>query len=367
MNKAMKVFIIIISCVVCLAVVATAGLSVMTLIKVNAIEASTIEEIPEGNEGEDNIQIGGEYWIRSTKAISDAYISGDSSALSDKDQETLEMASDILGEIITDGMSDYDKEKAVALWINKNIGDDADVTVLVRDDVTTDNPHGVLSGRNAVCVGYATTFRLFMQMLDIPCMVVHNTDLIHSWDLVQIDGHWYHVDLYGAQGQKDPLQYLNLDDTLRQASGYTWNRAFYPAADSLEKCYIYEKAQKADDVYAIPAAIKQGLEQKEAFVTLLLKDGESVQQLADYVCASVEEKLRSAVAYQNVSVSHTVSVLQDGSALAYVQFYYSESDEDDSYVTEDDQQRTEEAITDAFGELEQLYYGDDYYSDSYYG
>ena len=371
MSKAMKAFIIIISCVVCLVVAATAGLSVMTFIKVNAIETATVEDIPEGGvEGEDDVLIGGEYWIRSTKAISDAFISGDSSQLSDKDKETLEMASSILGEIITDGMSDYDKEKAVVLWINKNIGNDPDVNVLVRDDVTTDNPHGVLSSRNAVCVGYATTFRLFMQMLDIPCMVVHNTDLVHSWDLVQIDGHWYHVDMYAAQGQEDPYQYMNLDDTLRETSGYTWDRSFYPAADSLEKCYIYEKAKKTDDVYSIPGEIKKAVEDKESFITLLFADGEGVQQLAEYLLNTLGEKLSYAVDYQGKSISHTVSIMQDGSALVYIQFYYynSEDDIDDNTVTEEEQERVEKAITDAFGELEMVDYGDgDYYDGSYYG
>ena len=39
-----------------------------------------------------------------------------------------------------------------------------------------------------------------MQMLDIPCMVVHNTERYHSWNLVQIEGNWYHVDIYSDQG-----------------------------------------------------------------------------------------------------------------------------------------------------------------------
>ena len=45
-----------------------------------------------------------------------------------------------------------------------------------------------------MCVGYATTFRMFMQMMDIECMVEHNTEKYHSWDLVKIDGDWYQID-----------------------------------------------------------------------------------------------------------------------------------------------------------------------------
>ena len=110
MKKSFSVFMAIISVVVVLAVAATTTLSVMTYMKVSAMETEQTEEIPEGSvEGEDNIEISGGYWIRSTKAISDAYLSGDSSALSERDAETLEMASEILGGIITDTMSDYEK------------------------------------------------------------------------------------------------------------------------------------------------------------------------------------------------------------------------------------------------------------------
>ena len=247
MKKSWKILIAVVSCTLVLAMAAAVSLSVMTYLKVSAMENTSAEDKSEKNsdqsvEGEDNLTISGTYVIRSTKALSDAYLSGDSSALSEKDKETLTMASDILKEIITDGMSDYEKEQAVFLWMNKNIGHDKEVTVLIRGDVSTDNPHGVLSGRQAVCVGYATTFRLFMQMLGIPCMVVHDVTMTHTWDLVRIDGHWYHTDLYSAQSEMDPLQYLNRNDDLQSSLGSEWDRAFYPAADSLERCYVYQNA-----------------------------------------------------------------------------------------------------------------------------
>ena len=55
---------------------------------------------------------------------------------------------------------------------------------------------GVLKYHNAVCVGYATTFRMFMQMMGIECKVEHNTEKFHSWDVVKIDGDWYITDIY---------------------------------------------------------------------------------------------------------------------------------------------------------------------------
>ena len=368
MKKSLSVFLVVISVILTFAVTASAGLSFMTYQKVAALEAAAAEEAPEdGVEGEDNITIGGNYVIRSTKAISDAYISGDSSGLSERDKETLDMASEILSDIITDGMSDYDKEKAVFEWMNQNIGGSSDVTVLVREDNSDDNPHGVLAARSAVCVGYATTFRMFMQMLGIPCMVVHNTDFVHSWDLVQIDGHWYHVDLYSAQNTGGPLQYLNRDDGLMSGSGYQWSTSFYPAADSLERSYIYENAIKAKDVYEIPDAVKTAIEDRAGFASVLLPAGDNVRELSDALLYSLEEKLMNSVEYQNISISHGVSKTPDGDILAYVSIYdYSENEDDteDDQISDDDRERIDSAISDSFGELTEITY--DYSDDIYY-
>ena len=71
---------------------------------------------------EDDVAVGGEYYIRSTLPISDAYKSGDTSGLSEKQLETLEMASDVLDGIITDGMTPYEQEKAVYGWMCANLG-----------------------------------------------------------------------------------------------------------------------------------------------------------------------------------------------------------------------------------------------------
>ena len=361
MTKSFSVFMIVICIVLTLAVLGTAGLGVLTYLKVAALESSAAEQSPEGSvEGEDDIEIAGGYMIRSTKAISDAYISGDSTSLSEKDKETLDMASAVLDEIITDGMSDYDKEKAVFEWMNKNIGGSADVTVLVRDDNSEDNPHGVLTSRVAVCVGYATTFRLFMQMLDIPCMVVHSDDLVHTWDLAQIDGHWYHVDLYSAQGVRGALQYLNRDDRMALSGAYTWDGSFYPAADSLDRSYIYMNAVKAKDVYGIPDAVRKAIEDHTGFASVIVPNGDNVPDLAEGMLNAIEEKLINSAEYQDYSFAHSVTETSDGSLLAYIMVYdYTEDEEPDDSLTDEERENIDSAITDAFGELTEIGY--DYY------
>ena len=372
MKKTWKIVIVLVSCVLVLAMAATVSLSVMTYLKVNALEETQVEQPktdpkeedptePHGIEGEDDVVIGEEYVIRSTKAISDAYLSSDSSALSEKDKETLEMASAVLDEIITDSMSDYEKEQAVFLWMHDNIGFDQDVTVLVRDDVSTDNPHGVLSGRSAVCVGYATTFRLFMQMLDIPCRVVHDTSLVHSWDLVQIDGHWYHVDLYSAQGVKEPLQYLNRSDALQHALGSDWDTSFYPAADSLERCYVYQSVEKCADVYAIPAALKKAIEGNKPFLSLTMTADDETAELAEMMLNTLEASLMGSMEYQTFYFTHAIAPTDDGLFIyIMIQNLDDWEDDDEPDVSYEDQERIDRAIRDSFGELTDLAYDYDF-------
>ncbi len=172
------------------------------------------EGLSTGETKEDDVAIMGEYWIRSTLPISDAYRSGDDSKLDERQKETLAMAAAVLDELVTEDMSDYKKELAIYEWMTSELQYDTGVLqVIPNTESDSDNPYGTLKYHNAICAGYATTFRLFMQMLDIPCMVVHNTELYHSWDLVQLDDEWYHVDIYSDQNSGNYANF-NMNDVM---------------------------------------------------------------------------------------------------------------------------------------------------------
>ena len=207
---------------------------------------------------ENDVAVAGEYWIRSTEPISDAYISGDSSELDKRQAETLKMASEVLDEVITEGMTAYEKEKAVYDWMCANLGHESGITTVIPTaSEYSAEPYGVLKYGQAVCVGYATTFRLFMQMLGLDCMVVHNS--FHSWDLVKLDdGEWYHVDIYSDVGEGN---YANFNMTDELASyGHDWDTDFYPAASGLDYCYAYMNAEPLEDVFDLPQLLREALD-----------------------------------------------------------------------------------------------------------
>lgn len=242
-------------------------LNIFTLTKVNDMKsainsASGDEDVAQEND----VTIGGKYVIKDTTAISDAYKSGKTAGLSDKEKETLDLAKNVLDKIITDGMTDYEKELAVYDWMTKNLSFDSGSLLVVPDTgADCDNPYGVLKYHNAVCVGYATTFRLFMQMMNIECMVVHDSYMSHSWDLVQLDGHWYHTDIYSDEGSGNYLNFNVNDNVLSHRQ--EWNRDFFPAADGIEYSYAYINREKCKDIYAVPELLHTALDEQKGVVS----------------------------------------------------------------------------------------------------
>ncbi|MGN0241005.1 MAG: transglutaminase domain-containing protein [Candidatus Weimeria sp.] len=229
----------------------------------NQLKRQAKEEEKTSNYEEDGYKVGNQYEIRSTKDISDAYKSGDDSKLSDTDKKTLKTASGILKSIIKDSDSDYQKELAVYEWMYQNIGQGASTVVTLPAASGSDfTPQGVLVSKQAVCVGYATTFRMFMQMLGLECHIVHND--YHSWDLVKLDdGCWYHVDIYTDVGSRTEFQNFNMTDATAQSS-HDWDTAALPAANGVKYTYAVQNNKQVDNLISIVPYVKKELDKKAA-------------------------------------------------------------------------------------------------------
>lgn len=221
------------------------------------------EEQSENEYIEDGFKVGGEYEIRSTTHISDAYKSGDDSQLSEEDRETLELAESVLDEVIEDGMDDYEKELAVYKWMVRNIGGGSR-GVISRPGMNRSafTPHDVLTNRNAVCVGYATTFRLLLNMLGMEVHIVHND--YHSWDLVKLEDGWYHVDVY-SDSHGTLYSNFNMTDQICR-NGHSWDESALPEADSVKYSPAVRNSVEVDGVSAIPALLKTALEEENGAV-----------------------------------------------------------------------------------------------------
>ncbi|MDR1927804.1 MAG: hypothetical protein LBQ33_04105 [Oscillospiraceae bacterium] len=54
--------------------------------------------------------------------------------------------------------------------------------------------YGVFAENIAVCQGYALAYMLLMEELGVSCIFVPSVPMNHAWNLVRLDGAWYHVD-----------------------------------------------------------------------------------------------------------------------------------------------------------------------------
>ena len=361
-NKTTRTALIIVSVLLVIGLAASCTLGALALSRIDS-QAAKITELGTtlasaiGSNSdtvtqEDDVTVGGQYMIRSTLPISDAYKSGDTSALDEKQLETLNMASKVLDEIITEDMTPYDKEKAVYDWMCANLAHEGGVTVVIPTAPEySAEPYGVLKYGAAVCVGFATTFRLFMQMMDIDCMVVHNS--YHSWNLVNLDGDWYHTDIYSDVGRGNYANFNMTDEMC--SSGHNWDTNFFPAANGLTYCYAYRSAQELTDVYTLPSMVREVLDADSVRNLYFIMDADKhTQQVVSALLSSTDSAFMT-YAEQNgreMWMEYNMQAV-NGKVLLSINItdYSDVSEEPTEELTEDEYARIGEAVTGAFGDV----------------
>ena len=85
--------------------------------------------------------------------------------------------------------STYDKIKAVHDYLCTTVAYSYS-TVASADDYRS--AYDALINKTAVCTGYALSFQKFMDEMGIPCYIAYSNS--HAWNIVNIDGTWYHID-----------------------------------------------------------------------------------------------------------------------------------------------------------------------------
>ncbi|MDO4711507.1 MAG: transglutaminase domain-containing protein [Peptostreptococcaceae bacterium] len=144
-------------------------------------------------------------------------------------------------------MSQEEKVKAIHDHIinssDYHLGDENDRF----NGLSVHSPYTLSKEKVGVCQAYAILFYKIATAADIPCKLVpgdfessfiyQDDDTQHLWNMVQIDGKWYHIDVTGD----DPIiknapnarmlsyeYYLKSDATM--ARSHSWNLDTYPEA-----------------------------------------------------------------------------------------------------------------------------------------
>ena len=317
--------------VIVVALCASIALSAITLYGQKKTEKKIyeLEGFAEDVDREDDVTIAGNYTIKSTLNISNAYKSGDTSKLDDAEKETLDLAKAVIDEAITEGMSDFDKEKAIYDWLTSKLTANTGIlTVVPTRNGENDNPHDVLKYHSAVCVGYATTFRMFMQMFGIECKVVHSSDLTHSWDLVKLDDGWYHTDCY-SDSESNNYQNFNMDDN-RCSQSHDWTKEYYPSATGKKYNYILSICEELKDIYSIPKWLTDAIIGNKGVISCTFKSeiNEKNENKAQYMVEQLVSQLDTG---DDFSLSYDWMLNGEGKYVLcfYVNYYKNSSKVDD--------------------------------------
>lgn len=179
-----------------------------------------------------------------TSAIQTAWETGNEDGLSDKDAAILEKCREVLGEIITDDMTDFQKELAVHDWIVEHGSYDQTVHSNPGHSGRTGyrDPYGILVGGYGNCLGYSTTFQLLMDLCDVECITVVGAAFDsmedHAWNMVKLDGEWYCVDVTWddptmGNGNTNSVirhRYFNVTSDRMRDTDHQWDYLYVPEA-----------------------------------------------------------------------------------------------------------------------------------------
>lgn len=66
---------------------------------------------------------------------------------------------------------------------------------LANRNIDTYDAYNVFVGKKAVCQGYALAVEELMDRLGIPCELVSSSGADHAWNVVYLNGKWYHMDV----------------------------------------------------------------------------------------------------------------------------------------------------------------------------
>ncbi|MDS0527804.1 Ig-like domain-containing protein, partial [Clostridium sp. SHJSY1] len=96
---------------------------------------------------------------------------------------------EVLNQIITPGMNDFQKQKNIHDWIETNVA--YDTTLVKHSDYD-----GLVYPYKTVCQGYALLSYKMLNQAGIPTKIIEGTasGQAHAWNLVFLDGAWYHFD-----------------------------------------------------------------------------------------------------------------------------------------------------------------------------
>lgn len=167
-------------------------------------------------------------------------------------------AKNIISQIPKDA-DDYEKLLFIHNWLVKNVEKDTEAEYAATI-------YGTLVKRTALCEGYAKTFSYLCNLLNIENIIVTGqTDVPHMWNMVKLDGNWYHVDVTWDDvniGVPDFISYqffLASDDTVKENRTIDTSIFVPPEAKGGEYEYFVKEGLMAESAGDFPTVLAKSI------------------------------------------------------------------------------------------------------------
>ncbi|MEG2119444.1 MAG: hypothetical protein RRY53_03745 [Pseudoflavonifractor sp.] len=110
-------------------------------------------------------------------------------------------------------------------------------------DETAENVgcYGIMVNSQGICTGYAYALRYLLDQIGVPSHLAFSEDESHVWNLVALDGNFYHCDATWeslSRSTKPSMDFFGMDDTRRRMDFSGWyggGNSSYPRYD-LPRC-----------------------------------------------------------------------------------------------------------------------------------
>ncbi len=213
---------------------------------------------------------------------------GDASGLDEDALAVAEAAQAAVEEIITPGMSDWDRELAVHDYVVNHCQYTLDILAPHSGDAL-----GFFKFGEARCAGYCDAFRLLgrlagleVEMIGGPTTRDESGSKGHAWNLVKLNGKWYIVDcVWDDLIEEEPtLEHTFFNVTYAAFGGTrTWDADCLPdgpIAEALDENYYFNRPEyiASNQADAVSLAVKQLDGTGKAY--LLLPDRDMAQGVA---------------------------------------------------------------------------------------
>lgn len=217
----------------------------------------------------------------------------------------IEKTSYVTDQMVIDSvnLSDYEKIKYAHDYITKNCTYDITGT-------QHRNAYGVLVEGRGSCEGYAHAFLLYCSKVGIPCAVIAGyANEPHLWNVVQLDGVWYYIDLTWDDADQSDIPNLIIYDYFLVNASKMQNRLLYydeatiPVSPDVTNPFYDKKdgvciTETSDIVYELKQQYKKACESKAAavYVSFSSTDVYSAQMaslIAEHKLLDIQKEAKS--------------------------------------------------------------------------